>query len=301
MPILDELAKLVQDELVKGVIKTIVDTDEIFNLIPFRKVTGGGLTVTWEKTIPQAVFIAPDGTVPQSTGGTLTQFTETVKVIARDIDIPNYAIEVMESDPAVMIEAEIKAMARLYKKTMWQGDTVQDANAFDGLVKKLTQVENLGIRRSVDAGANPIDFKMLDELLALMKTGVDAIVMHPRAYIAFKDLLRRTAGGTTAHMLQLKNFGKPVLTYDGIPILQSEYIPLNVDTTNNVTTTYIFALRFGEADGVTGLYGGSSAGIEYKELGEVSDKDAKRFRFKWYCGLTVMSPYAIGAIKNVKV
>ena len=301
MPVLDELAKLVQDELEKAVIQVIVDADETFSLLPFRKVVGSGLTVTWEDTVPEASFIAPDGTIPKSTGRTLRQFTETVKVIARDIDIPNYATQVMGSDASVMIEGEIKAMARLYKKTMYQGDSNKDPNAFDGLLKKLDSIEALGIQRSVDAAQNPIDFSLLDELLSLMKIGVDAIVMHPRAYIQFKDLLRKTTGGTTAYMLQLKNFGKPVLSYDGVPILQSEYIPINIDTTNNITTTTVLAVKFGEADGVTGLYGGTASGIEYASIGEAPDKDAKRYRFKWYCGLTVMSPYAVGAIKNVKL
>jgi len=300
MAVLDELSKLVQDELVQAVIAVIVETDEVFKLLPFRQVRGAGLTVTWEDSIPEATFVAPDGTIPQSTGRTLRQFTETVKVIARDIDIPNYAREVMGADIGAIIEGEIKAMARLYKKTMYVGDEATNPNAFNGLLKRIDQIEALNLARTVDAKSNPLDFVMMDELLTLMKMGADAIVMHPRAYVAFKDLLRKNTGGTTAHMVQLPNFGKPVLSYDGVPILQSEYLPVSDDGSGSLVTP-ILALKFGEGEGVTGLYGGSTAGISYQEIGQAPDKDATRYRFRWYCGLTVMSPYAIGRINNVKV
>jgi HK97 family phage major capsid protein len=300
MSVLTELGKLVQDELVQAVISVIVDTDEVFKLLPFRRVNGAGLTITWEDSLPEATFVAPDGTIPQSSGRTLRQLTETVKVIARDIDIPNYAKEVMGADIGAIIEGEIKAMGRLYKKAMYTGDESQDPNSFNGLLKRISDIEASGIDRTVDAGATEIAFSMLDELLTLMKMGADAIVMHPKAYIAFKDLLRRTTGGTTAYMIQQPNFGKPVLSYDGIPILQSEYIPVDTDSNGNKVTT-ILAVKFGEGEGVTGLYGGPSAGISYQEIGQAPDKDATRYRFKWYCGLTVMSPYAVARISNVKV
>jgi len=300
MGVLQELSKLVQDELVQAVIAVIVETDEVFKLLPFRQVRGAGLTVTWEDSLPEATFVAPDGTIPQSSGRTLRQFTETVKVIARDIDIPNYAREVMGADIGAIIEGEIKAMGRLYKKTMYVGDESKDPNSFNGLLKRINEIEGLGIERTVDTGANELSFSMLDELLALMKMGADAIVMHPKAYIAFKDLLRKTTGGTTAFMVQQPNFGKPVLSYDGIPILQSEYLPVETDGSGNKVTP-ILALKFGEGEGVTGLYGGSTAGISYQEIGQAPDKDATRYRFRWYCGLTVMSPYAVARINNVKV
>ncbi|WP_221928620.1 hypothetical protein [Balnearium lithotrophicum] len=162
-------------------------------------------------------------------------------------------------------------------------------------------MEAKGLQRSIDAGTNPLSFSILDELLALMKLGVDAVVMHPRAYIAYKELLRAEGHGTDSAMLQLKNFGKPVLTFDGVPVLQSEYVPLTTDSNGNVLTN-IYALHFSVADGVTGLYGGTGgAGIQYMKLGEVPDKLAVRYRFEWYCGFTVLSPYAVAAVKNVKV
>jgi len=298
---LSELRKQVTNEILQGVIETIVDTDQIFNILPFRKVTGSGLLVTWEKEIPVAGFIGATDTVPQSEGLKLDQFTENVRIIARNIDIPKFATEVEGAPVLPFIKAEIKAMSRAYRKAMFTGDSSSDPNVFDGLDRQIARIESKGLQRSIDAGTNPLSFSMLDELLSIMKLGVDAIVMHPRAYIAYKELLRSEGHGTDSAMLQLKNFGKPVLTFDGIPVLQSEYVPLTTDSNNNMVTN-IYALHFSVADGVTGLYGGSGgAGIQYRKLGEVPDKLAVRYRFEWYCGFTVLSPYAVGAVKNIKV
>jgi len=296
-----ELEKQTQDEILQGVIETIVSTDQLFNALPFRKITGSGLKVTWEKEVPVASFIGKTDTIPQSEGLKLDQFVETVKVIARNIDIPRFATEVEGAPVLPFIQAEIKAMSRAFRKAIFEGDSSADPNVFDGLPKHVERIESKGLQRSIDAAKNPLSLSMLDELVSLMKIGVDAIFMHPKAYIAYKELLRQKSGGTDAAMLQLENFGKPVLTFDGKPVLVSEYAPFKTDSNGNVLTD-IYAVHFSVADGVTGLYGGEGgAGIQYRKLGEVPDKLAVRYRFEWFCGFTVLSPYAVGVIKNVKV
>ena len=298
--LLTELEKQVQDEILQGVIETIVETDELFNVLPFRKVTGSGLKVTWEKEIPEADFIDPADTIPQSEGTKLDQFVETVKVIARNIDIPKFATEVEGAPVLPFIKGEIKAMSRTYRKALITGDSSVNLNSFNGLDKQITNIESKGIQRTIDAAVNPLSFSMLDELVSMMKIGTSAIIMPSRLYIAYKELLRQ-AGGTDSAMMQLKNFGRPVLTFDGIPILQSDYIPITTDDLGNTTST-IYAVYFSVADGVTGLYGGTGgAGIKYTKLGEVPDKLAVRYRFEWYCGFTVLSPFAVAAVKNIKV
>ncbi len=299
MPILQELKKLTQDDIVQGVVETIIDTDDLFKILPFRKVNGAALQVTWEDTIPSATFIAPDGTIPQSTGTTFAQFSDGIKVIAQDIDIPNYATAVMGADAKVMLYGEVKAIARAYKQNVITGDETANPNVFNGIDKQIARAEGAGLQRTIDAAAGTLTFKLLDELLKLMKMGVDVIFMHSQAYIAYKELLRQ-AGGTDSAMLQLPNFGRPVLTFEGIPIIRNDYIPLTTDANGNVLTT-IYAGVLSESEGITGLYAGDNAGISYQSLGQAQDKDATRYRFKWYCGFTVLNPYAAGAIKNVKV
>ncbi|NPA54067.1 MAG: hypothetical protein GXO21_05300 [Aquificae bacterium] len=300
MPILDELRKLTQDDIVDGVIETIKDTDELFGILPFRKVNGGALQVTWEETIPSATFIAPDGTIPKSTGRTFTQFKDGIKVIAQDIDIPNFSTEVEGADEDVMLYGEIKAIARTYKKNVVIGNEEANPLVFNGLNKHIERAENLGLQRSIDVVSSSLTFEMLDDLISIMKMGIDVLIMNPKTYNEYKKLLREKAGGTDAAMMQLKNFGKPVLTYEGIPIIKNENIPLEKDDDGNVITN-IYAAVLDENEGVCGLYAGDNAGISYKYLGEVQDKDAARYRFKWYCGFTVLNPHAIATIKNVKV
>lgn len=300
MPILEELKKTVHDEIVQGVVETIIDTDDLFKILPFRKVNGGALQVVWEDSIPTAQFISPDGQIPKSEGRKLTQFKDGIKVIAKDIDIPNFSTQVEGADSNIMLYGEIKAIARAYKQSIILGDETSNPLTVNGLNKQIERAEREGLQRTVDAAGQRLSLKLLDELLSLMKMGADVIVMNTKAYNEYKEILRQV-GHSDSALLQMKNLGRPVLGFDGVPIIKNDYIPVERNTITGDITTTIYACILDETEGVTGLYAGDNAGIQYKYLGEAQDKDAARYRFKWYCGFTVMNPYAIGAIKNVKI
>ena len=152
----------------------------------------------------------------------------------------------------------------------------------------------------VDAGTNgnPLTMSMLDELCDAVPNGADVIVMRRGTIRAYRALLRATYG-TDAVMQQLENFGRPMLTHNGIPIIMNEFLSGAETKGSNAKTCSIYALRLNEADGLHGLYGGNNAGIVVENLGTVQNKDATRIRLKWYTGLALKSTRSIAGLQGV--
>lgn len=173
--------------------------------------------------------------------------------------------------------------------------TITETKGFTGL-KSLVKPAQV-----IAAGANggALSFDLLDELLDKVKGGpVHAIVMHERTIRAYKALLR-TAGGVDSAMLQLPNFGRPVLTVSGIPIIKNNWLPTNEakGASGNVCTS-VYAVNIGPA-GFQGLYGGPEAGIRIEPIGPVQNKDATRTRVKWYCGTALYGSLAVARLEGV--
>lgn len=156
--------------------------------------------------------------------------------------------------------------------------------------------------KEILAGANGADltFDMMDELIDAIKTGKpSAILMNERSIRKYKTLLRG-AGGVDSAMLQLPNFGAPILTFSGVPILKNNNIPVDETLGTGSNLTRIYAAYFDEEEGVTGLYGGRNAGVKVERVGLVQNKDAMRIRVKQYAGLANHSTHALACLKGVK-
>lgn len=123
--------------------------------------------------------------------------------------------------------------------------------------------------------------------------------MRPGTIRAYRALLRATSG-TDAAMVEIENFGVPVLAHNGIPILRNDYLPGNetLGTSTGVCCS-VYAVRMNEADGLHGIYGGAAAGIRVEDIGTVQNKDATRTRLKWYCGLALKSTKAVARLQGI--
>jgi hypothetical protein len=139
---------------------------------------------------------------------------------------------------------------------------------------------------------------MLDELCDAVPNGADVIVMRRGTIRAYRNLLRLQNGNDGA-IQQLENFGRPMLTHNGIPIIMNEFLAGNETQGSNANTCSVFALRLNEADGLHGLYGGDNAGIVVENIGTVQNKDAWRIRLKWYVSLALKSTKSVARIRGV--
>ena len=294
-----EAEKLSNNQLVAGVIDQIIERDDLFSVLPFTGVNGKAYVYNRENTLGGADFIDPNEAITES-AATFTEVVAKLRILAGDVDVDKFLQTTMgdtNDQMAIQIAKKAKAVARAFHQTLATGDSGANAKAFDGLPTLAAAAPNTQLV-SAGTNGNALTLSMLDQLCDAVPNGADVIVMRRGTIRAFRGLLRATYG-TDAVMQQLENFGRPMLTHNGIPVIMNEFLAGDEDQGSNTDTCSVYALRLNELDGLHGLYGGNDAGIVVENIGTVQNKDATRIRLKWYTGLALKSSRSIARLKGV--
>ncbi|MEB5924656.1 major capsid protein [Franconibacter daqui] len=290
MPLLrDEAEKLSNNELEQGVIETIIDRDDLFAVLPFMKINSKAYLYNREDSLSEASFIDVNDVVPEG-AATFTEHVAKLRILAGDVDVDKFLATTMadtNSQLAIQVRSKVKGLARAFRRNLIQGDSAKDAKSFDGIAKLMSADQGIVANASMT-------FSMLDELVDAVKDlGADCLMVRSEHMRAYRALLRTVNVGPSEVMIE--NFGRPMLTHNGIPFIVNDFIPV-VDGAAD-----IYGLHLSEENGLTGLYGGDNAGIVVESIGTVQNKDALRTRVKWYCSLANKHDKAIAALKGVKI
>jgi hypothetical protein len=291
---------LSQNQVVSGIIEEIITINEVFSLLPFVGVNGKAYLYKRENinAQPTVVFLNDNEDVPESSG----QFTEVItklRILIGDVDVDNFLRETMsdtEDQLGEQLAMKAKAMGRQFMDSMVTGNNVARPKEFDGLRALADATPAQVIPRAANGGGLTLD--VLDQLVDAVPNKPDFLMMRSgtrRAYLA----QLRLAGGNDGAMLQLPQFGKPVLTHAGIPILVNDFLPGNETLGSGTNLCSVYAVRANEADGVHGLYGGAQAGIRVENIGTVQNRDAIRTRLKWYCGMALKSTKSVARLAGI--
>jgi len=294
-----EAEKLSNNQLIAGVIDQIIERDDLFSVLPFVGVNGKAYVYNRENTLGSADFLDPNDPVNES-AATFTEVVAKLRILAGDVDVDKFLQTTMgdtNDQMAIQIAKKAKAVARAFHQTLATGDSTVNGKAFDGLPTLAAAAPSTQLV-SAGANGNALTLSMLDQLCDAVPNGADVIVMRRGTIRAFRGLLRATYG-TDAVMQQLENFGRPMLTHNGIPVIMNEFLDGGEDQGSNGYTCSVYALRLNELDGLHGLYGGGDAGIVVENIGTVQNKDATRIRLKWYTGLALKSSRSIARLKGV--
>jgi hypothetical protein len=301
MPLLrTEAENLSNNQLVAGVIDQIIERDDMFAVLPFVKTEGKAYVYHRENTLGGADWLDPNDAVNES-AATFTEVVAKLRILAGDVDIDKFLQQTLgdtNDQMAIQIAKKAKGVARMYHQTLATGDSSVNPKLFDGLPVMATAA---GATQNTSAGANgnALTLTMLDELCDAIPNGADVLVMRRGTIRAFRALLRATYG-TDAVMQQLENFGRPMLTHNGIPVIMNEFLsPTETKGTSVSNTTSVYALRLNELDGLHGLWGGDNAGIVVENVGTVQNKDATRIRVKWYTSTALKSTRSIARLSGV--
>ena len=296
MPLLiAEAEKLSQEDMTRGIIEEFINTDAMFQMLPFTGTSGKAYVYNREKTLAQGNWLDAGGTVQESSS-TFDPITTQLRILIGDIDIDKFLNRTMSdvnSQLSVQIAAKVKGMSQQYRSAIINGETGN--KQFDGMKELVTASQTL----SAGTNGNALSFTMLDELVDAVATGADALVMRKGTFRAYKALLR-AAGGVTPQMIEVGNFGIQVPSHDGTPILINDYISGADTQGSNNNTCSIYAAKFDEADGLHGIHDSQTpAGFELEELGTLKDKDATRTRIKTYTGLALKSTKSLAAVTGI--
>lgn len=291
MPLLKvEAEKLSENDLVRGVIEEVIDRDELFALLPFTRTDGKAYVYNRENGVVEAEFLDPNDIVPEG-AATFTEVMTKLRILAHDVDVDKFLATSMSdanSQVAVQLAAKAKGLGRKFRRTLIVGDNSVNNKEFDGIQTLCAQ--NAGQNIEVNGA---LTLSMLDELADAIPNGADVFMMRSGTLRAFRALLR-AAGGATPESYMLEDFGRPLPSHNGLPIIVNDFIPVETDA------CAVYAMRLNEDDGLHGLFGGhTGAGMAVEPIGTVQNKDAWRWRVKWYAGLALKSTKSLARLTGV--
>ncbi len=300
MPLLRaEAEKLSNNDLLRGVIEEVIDKEDLFAVLPFTQTQGKAYVYNRENGVVEAEFLDPNEAIPEG-AATFSEVVTKVRILAHDVDIDKFLASTMDDtndQVAIQLAAKAKGLARKYRRTLIIGNNTTNPKEFDG-VQVLTAA--CGATQNIVVGANgaALTLSQLDELLDAVPNGADVIMMRPGTIRAYRALLR-ASGGIGPVEIMMEDFGRPMLSHNGVPIIENEFIPGNIAQGSAPNTCSIYALRLNETDGLHGLYAGDNAGMVVEPIGTVQNKDAWRYRVKWYAGLALKSTKSVARLVGI--
>lgn len=307
---LAESAKLSQNSLQRGVVETFVQESRILDRLPLLPIEGNAYAYNEELTLPGVEFRAVNSAYAESTG-TVNPKSETLVILGGDADVDTFIVKTrgnLNDQRALQTRGKVKAASYKFQDAFINGDTGVDANSFDGLAKRLTgsQVISAGtngleIVGSDDAARHSFLDK-LDELLAAVNGGADALYMNASVLSKIKSSARRL----TIYDQTTDQFGRQVATYNGVPLIDignkadgTPIIPQTETQGSSSVASSIYAVKFGRDETDQAVSGLTNGGIQVKDLGEIDAKPVYRTRIEFFCGLAVFGGKAAARLKGV--
>lgn len=299
---LAEASKYATNQVLSGVVETIVKEAPILSLLPFMEVNGNALQYNRENAMSSVAWYDPGDTWTEGTN-TVTQVTAALKILGGDADTDQFLARSRSSFADLEAETIIgksKAMAHQFENDLIYGDTAVNAKQFDGIHKLLNGLSGQQIHAGSGTTGAAGTLSNLDALIDLIRPGKpDCLVMSRRTRRGI-SALRRSQG----HVLdsEVNLFGTRVSFYDGIPIFVNDFISDveaiasgSFSASTGGATSSIFALKFG----LEGLQGIESGGISVEPIGALETKDAHRNRVKWYVSLALFATLGIARYDGI--
>jgi hypothetical protein len=303
MPLLRvEAEKLSNNALEQGVVEEIIDNDAMFALLPFMRIVGKAYVYDRESTLSEGDFLDPNDTINEE-AATFEEVVAKLRILIGDVDVDNFLDETMSDtndQTAIQIAAKVKGMSRKFHRTVAQGDNSARAKEFDGIARLVDPSQTFYAGAGANGGA--LTFENLDRLLRMIPNGADALIMRGGTTDAIAAMLRQL-GGTNPEHVTISLGGDRTISvpsYRSVPILVNDFLAGDETRGTSVNNTCsIYAARFNEADGLHGIYGGPTAGVRVSSVGPVQNKDAERYRVKWYTGLALKSTKSLARLGGV--
>jgi hypothetical protein len=305
---LAESAKLSQNALQRGVVETFVAESPVLDRLPLMPIEGNAYAYNEEATLPGVEFRAVNSAYAESTG-TVNQRTESLVILGGDADVDTFIERTrgnLNEQRAIQTRGKVKAASYKFQDAFINGDTAVDANSFDGLKKRLTGAQVIAAATN---GLGPVAgghdfFDALDALIAAVRGGADALYMNAAIRARIRSSARRLGGWDAINEAIT---GKPVETYNGIPMLDigttaagALIIPqTETQGTAAGTTSSIYAVKFGRGEADQAVSGLTNGGVQVKDLGELQSKPAYRTRIEFFCGLGVFGGQAAARLTGV--
>ena len=301
-----EAQKLIQNQIVSGVVQDIISINPFFDILPFDDYTGQAILINRENVLGTAGVYAVDATITDKAAATFTQLARTATKLIGDAEMDGLVQAQSGSagvdQVAIEISSKAKSIARLFQTGIATGTGTSPQMCSLHSECDATQFT------SASAG-QALSFALLDELLDLVKAKdgqVDFIMMPARTIRSYKVLLRALSGTPADWVITLPS-GRQTLSYEGVPIFKNEYLSI-VETANGAALTggalsSVFAGCLDDGSrkvGVSGIYpAGIPAGIQVEAIGAMETKDTKIWRVKQYANFVNFNRRGLARLPSI--
>lgn len=304
---LAEAAKLINDEIVTGIVQDIIDVNPLYGSLPFVGYDGQAIVINRENALGDSQNLAIDGTITAKAAATFTQKTRSATKLIGDVEMDGLvqaqSVSAGVDQVAVEISSKAKSLGRLFQQGMADGDGT--GINMHSLHSESTAAS--GQFTSASAG-QALSFELMDEGmdLVLSKDGeVDWIMMPRRTMRSYKVLLR-ALGGTAASWVVTLPDGRTTIGYEDTPIFSNSFLPVDESANGILTGGALTSVYFGNFDdgsqkiGVAGIHPASTpAGIQIRDIGAQETKDTDIIRLKWYTNFCSFSEKAISRLVSI--
>ena len=274
-----------------ALIEIFAAESDLLRVMPMLSIAGNSYAYNVEGTLPGIAFRGINGSFTESTG-VINPQTEALKIAGGDLDVDTALIKTMGAAVRGYHEAaKARALAREISYILIEGAAATTPAEFDGLKAR---VPTTGTQAVTNNGAsNALSMRKLDETIDKVD-GATHIIMNKAMLRNIKTFLR--AGSTAVEMME-DEFGRPLTSYAGLPILVADR---NGDRAalgfgEASTTTSIFVVNLG----VNTYHGIQNGGIEVRDLGELQTAPKFRTRVEWMCGQVIEHPRAVARLHTI--
>lgn len=271
-----------------GVIAMFAEMSAWLRAMNFINIQGNSYAYSQEATLPGVAFRGVNESYTESTG-IINPLAESLRIAGGDLDVDKFIVDTMGMGARARHEAmKVKALAAEVTRVMIKGDSETQPREFDGLQKRCTGSQL--ISNGSTSGGDPLSLAKLDEVIAAVP-GCNALFVNRTLLLTRFTAVMRSSTLAGNLMLTKDDFGKPLLAYNGIPLLPA--YPENDGTdplafteaaaSGGSTASSIYAVRIGD-----GYYSMIQNGVmRVTDLGELQTAPKYRTRVEWYPGQVV--------------
>jgi len=310
---LAEAAKLIRNDLVRGVAEDIIDLNPWFAELRMDSMEGQSVTVPREASLGTAQVLAVGSAITAKAAATFND-TDAVfqptKIIG-DAELDDLVRATSASAGTDQAAIEIASKAKSVGRTFQQGIATGT-----GVMPQINSLHSLVYSGQYTTSAptgQALSFILLDEMmdLVLSKHGiVDWIQMPARTIRSYKALLRAlggTPGDWVMNIPYANGRERTVITYEGTPIFKNTYLSVVETADGAALTGGAYASVWGgvwddgtRKVGVAAIYPKNTpVGIGVELIGAQEEYDGRIWRVKQYTNFAVYNRRGIARLTSI--
>lgn len=272
-----------------AIAETYLREADLFRAMQFMPITGSAYTWNEENSLPGIAFRNINSTYTPSTG-IIAPKVEPLKVAGGEIQVDQALIKMHGPQQRAWQEmAQAKNLARAIGYKMIEGDSGTTPAEFDGLK---VRVPTSGTQALALASAGALSMKKLDELVYMVDNPTH-ILCNKKTELNIRAFLRSGGSGAAAIQMEKDEFGRPLLTYAGLPILiadrngTADTLPLGFTEASSTSSLFVLSM------GMDGYHGIQNGEFEVDDLGKMTSTPAYLTRIEWLMGHLIEGPRSV--------